>query len=650
VSLRFQPNIAAETVHVAGSFNGFSPTETPMKDTGQTFTATLDLPPGRHTYKYVVDGKTWLADPGNPLREEDGFGGHNSVLEVAGTARPSRPDDLWVAHAALRHAPGDVLHLRRDFAGTLVGFTASRGDLAAAWVEADTGREDLRPLPLGSGRELWTGRLPPRATRYRFGVRSGANQDGLGAEGWSPTSGGATWHPAQGGRRLAAPAWVGEAVFYQIFPDRFRNGDPSNDPPGADPWGSPPRIEGQQGGDLVGIQEKLPDLRDLGVTALYLNPVFRGESNHKYDTADFLAVDPSFGTTATLTEMVQAAHDVGVRVILDGVFNHTGDAHWAFQDLDRGRSSPYWDWFEVDGERPEVDAQGRPNYASWWGFSHLPEWRTAHPGVRRHVHEVVRKWAREADIDGWRLDVPNEVPHEFWKRFREWVRAEDEDAYLVGEIWQDGSPWMQGDEFDGVMNYRLRDLMLGFWARRDTTGPETLARVVELEANHPPEAYRCMLNLMGSHDTPRLRTLCQGDAARALGAYAFAFASPGAPCIYYGDEIGMEGEKDPGCREAYPWGKPPPVPGLRERFRRLTRLRVEHQELRYSPLTPLPSPDDWLLFRRGSVLVALRRGGQESLDVGARAKAALDLPAGCGLRGGVLGPLPVGEVAILEAR
>ena len=350
---------------------------------------------------------------------------------------------------------------------------------------------------------------------------------------------------------MTVPYWVPDAIFYQIFPDRFANGDPSNDPPNVVPWGSPPTIWNFMGGDLRGILQRLDYLLDLGVTAIYLNPIFLSSSNHRYNTYDYYHIDPKLGTMADFRALLDACHANGVRVILDGVFNHCGRGFFAFSDvLENGEHSPYKDWFHI--KRFPVRAYGdgeAEDYEAWWGFKSLPEFNTDNPRVRRYIFEVARYWIRQG-IDGWRLDVPNEIDDDaFWQEFRAVVKAENPDAYLVGEIWTADPRWTQ--HFDGLMNYPLREAILGFLG--GALDAATFAqRLTELQQLYPRDRAYAMYNPLGSHDTERVRTLL-GNAEKVKAAFALLFAYPGAPAVYYGDEIGLEGSKDPDNRRAFPW-------------------------------------------------------------------------------------------------
>lgn len=347
-----------------------------------------------------------------------------------------------------------------------------------------------------------------------------------------------------------APGWVQDSVFYQIFPDRFANGDPTNDPAGAQPWGSPPTWNNFFGGDLQGILDHLDYLENLGITALYLTPIFKARSNHKYDTSDYLSVDPSFGSNELLRQLVDVCHTRGVRVILDAVFNHSGDGFWAFEDLrQQGHASAYSGWFFPGGFPIEQDP---PNYQTCGGAGFLPKLNTANPALREYLLNVSRYWLEQAHTDGWRLDVPWKVPMEFWREFRQVVKTTNPEAYIVGEIWRDPAPWLAGDTCDGIMNYPLRDAILDYCVR-DTMDAEDFDYVTgRLRQVYGP-ASPFQLNLLGSHDTPRLLTICGGNIRRAVLAITAQFTAVGVPMVYYGDEVGLEGENDPGCRGCMPW-------------------------------------------------------------------------------------------------
>lgn len=380
---------------------------------------------------------------------------------------------------------------------------------------------------------------------------------------------------------MPVPGWIYDAVFYQIFPDRFANGDPGNDPPNVQPWGAPPTRKGFQGGDLAGIRQKLDYLLDLGVNAIYLNPIFLSASNHRYDTIDYYRIDPKLGRFEDFKALVDEVHRRGMRIILDGVFNHSSRGFFAFHDiLENGPDSPYRDWFHVRRFplRAYEPGQAR-NYLGWWGLKSLPKLNTSNPAVRRYLLDVARYWIDQG-ADGWRLDVPNEIDDDdFWAEFRATVREANPEAYLLGEIWDVSPRWANDGHFDGLMNYPLRSAVLDF-LNQQITAEQFAGQIEPLLSAYPPENIAAMYNLLGSHDTPRVRTNYNGDTRRVALAFLFLFAFPGIPAIYYGDEVGMQGGKDPDCRGAFPWDSSAWDAGLRAFVQRLIAARKASPALR----------------------------------------------------------------------
>ena len=305
------------------------------------------------------------------------------------------------------------------------------------------------------------------------------------------------------------------------------------------------------GGNLAGIVDKLEYIASLGVTALYLCPIFKSNSNHRYHTVDYFEIDPVLGTLKDFDRLVKKAHKLGLRVILDGVFNHCSRGFFQFNSLmELGKNSPYVDWFHVHGW-PLHAYSGKPNYDCWWGFPALPKFNTDNPDVREYLFSVGEYWMKRG-IDGWRLDVPNEIDDDsFWQEFRRRIKAINPEAYIVGEIWDEPSRWLKGDQFDGVMNYPLRRAVLAYLFDEK---PIDLAEFAKrLREAFPAGRFGVPMNLLGSHDTIRQASLPCSNLQRVKLALAILFFLPGAPCIYYGDEIGMEGGKDPDNRRTFPW-------------------------------------------------------------------------------------------------
>jgi len=416
-------------------------------------------------------------------------------------------------------------------------------------------------------------------------------------------------------RQSFVPSWVRDAIFYQIFPERFANGDSSNDPLGTEPWGGEPKSRNYFGGDLQGIIDHLDYISTLGVNALYLNPIFESNSNHKYHATDFLKIDPHFGDEKVFKRLVDECHVRGMRIILDGVFNHTGVHFFAFEDIKtNGAKSRYVKWYNVHSF--PVGPVSKPNYECWWGYGDLPKLMTHNPEVREYLFKVTRHWMGFG-IDGWRLDVPNEIPHPFWIEWRKLVKSLNPNAYIVGEIWDDANPWLQGDQFDAVMNYRFRKACLDFFVQRKSTAKQFGASLDSIRIGYQPDVSYVLQNLLGSHDTERLLTLCNGDVERVKLASLFQMTYVGAPMVYYGDEVGMMGGKDPGCRGTMVWEERKQNKALLEYLRGVIAIRNEFPVLRRGSFEVLSfgeSPDVFSFVRRQedmSALVVLNNGTEE---------------------------------------
>lgn len=410
------------------------------------------------------------------------------------------------------------------------------------------------------------------------------------------------------------PQWVREAIFYQIFPERFANADPSLDPPGVLPWGGEPTRDNFFGGDLQGIIDHLDHIRGLGANALYLTPIFAAQTNHRYDCIDYTQIDKHLGDLDTFRRLVAAVHERGMRIVLDAVFNHCGIGHWAFQDvLARGADSPYINWFYVQ-DLPVQPDPVNPNYATCGGAHYLPQWNVHNPEVRAHHFDVTRRWIAEG-IDGWRLDVPYYMNQNFWRRFRSIVKGESADLYIVAEYWEVATDWVRGDIADGAMNYPLRDLILQFVADRTITATAFADGMRDLWRQLPTSAIPGMLNLLGSHDTERLLTRCRGDRHRLRQALALLVTSPGVPMLYYGDEVGLTGDNDPGCRGCMPWETERWDTEVLDVTRALLAIRTAHPGL-VEPDDDLHAVDEHVLVRRRGagadrVVVAVNVGADD---------------------------------------
>lgn len=400
-------------------------------------------------------------------------------------------------------------------------------------------------------------------------------------------------HP---GDIFTPPAWVRDAVFYQIFPDRFANGNPHNDPNNAESWGGKPTPSNFFGGDLQGVIDHLDYLTELGVNALYFTPIFEATTNHKYDTADYMKIDPHFGTNETLKELVQLCHNRGIRILLDAVFNHSGETFPPFLDvLKNGKRSRYRDWFHVR-EWPLTVKKGIPTYDTFAFEPLMPKLNTENPEVKEYLLQVAKYWVEEIGIDGWRLDVANEVNHRFWREFRDTVKKANPDAYLLGEIWHDSLMWLQGDQFDAVMNYPFANAVHGLITKRKLDGAGFAHAVSRLLAGYPQQVNESAFNLLDSHDTPRLLTECEGNIDRMKAAALLQFTFPGTPCIYYGDEIGLDGGADPDCRACMEWNPDKQNRDLFGFYQKLIAIRLHSPALRSGSLRFLHAePSDRLL-------------------------------------------------------
>ena len=408
------------------------------------------------------------------------------------------------------------------------------------------------------------------------------------------------------------PDWLADAVFYQIFPERFANGDSSLDPADVVPWDSEPTRDNFFGGDLAGITQHLDHIESLGANAIYLTPIFEADTNHRYDAKDYFAVDHRLGDLDTFKTFIDEAHARGIRIVLDAVFNHAGDGHWAFKDIvENEADSKYVNWFSV--ENFPVQPHPVPNYRTCSGCYYLPKWNAYNPEVRAHHYDVAKYWI-EQGIDGWRLDVPYFINENFWRGFRDVVKSIDEDLYIVAEEWREPEQWLQGDLADGTMNYTLRDLVLGFIADRTIDGTQFADGMNALTARVPEGSRAAMLNLLGSHDTERLVTRHGDDVAAAMQSYALLLAAEGAPMIYYGDEVGLVGDNDPGCRGTMPWDESTWNTGLLAFLREFIGLRKSHRALTRGAQSVVALSPDAVVLRRttggSTVQVVVNRGAE----------------------------------------
>ncbi|MFG6120416.1 alpha-glycosidase [Thalassobacillus sp. B23F22_16] len=374
---------------------------------------------------------------------------------------------------------------------------------------------------------------------------------------------------------FTAPEWVKTTTWYQIFPERFGNGDPSLNPEGTLEWGSTdPTPTNFFGGDFQGVIDHLDHLVELGINGIYFTPIFKAHSNHKYDTIDYMEIDPQFGNKETFRTLVKECHKRGIKVMLDAVFNHSGYYFAPFQDvLEKEKDSAYRDWFHLR-DFP-IETEPLPNYDTFAFVSAMPKLNTEHPAVKRYLLDVAHYWIEEFDIDGWRLDVANEIDHAFWRDFRTVVKSAKPDAYILGEIWHDSMPWLQGDQFDAVMNYPFTNGAIEFFAKGAMKASDFADTITTVLHMYPDNVNEAAFNLLDSHDTPRILTLAGEEKARVKLLYLFQLSFIGTPCIYYGDEIGMSGGADPGCRECMVWDEEKQDQGLFAFIKQLLHYRSD---------------------------------------------------------------------------
>jgi alpha-glucosidase len=574
-------------------------------------------------------------------------------------------------------------------AGSRVGLrlrVPAAAPVTRAWLRlAPDGEQTLVPLvPAGgqAGARLWAAELEMRepVVHYRFALES--------ADGtfWLTGAGPSLSEPLDlfDFRLLAGhlrPAWLDEAVFYQVFPDRFARGEPGPPPPEGPsnlPWGSPPPAglafpEVFYGGDLVGLRQRLDHLQRLGVTALYLNPVFRSPSNHRYDTADYGAVDPRLGGDAALADLAAELRARGMRYILDIAPNHCGSSHPWFQAARADPGCPEAGFFRFSRHPDE--------YACWLGVESLPKLDYTSGELRRRMIEaedaVFRRWLRPPfSADGWRVDVanmlgrlgPDQLGREVARAIRQAVKATRPDAYLLAEHWFDATPALQGDQYDGAMNYAGFSHPLLWWLSGHELGamglPERLraprpwptaalvATLRERLGAVPWAIATGQLNLLGSHDTPRVRSRLGGDRIALETAVALLLTWPGVPCVYHGDELGLEDDARLGSRACLPWNEAAWDQGLFELYRRLIHLRRASPALQRGGLQLLAAGPDHFAFLRAlgpeRVLVVAHRGA-EPLRAPALSATQAGLPDGLELeqvRGGARARVAEGRLVL----
>ena len=423
---------------------------------------------------------------------------------------------------------------------------------------------------------------------------------------------------ANQGDVISYPEWAKGAVYYQIFPERFANGDTRNDPPNTQPWGTLPTRENYMGGDLKGVQDKIPYLRDLGIEVIYFNPIFEADFNHKNATTDYYKIDPIFGTNEEFGSLVKELHKAVIRVVLDGVFNHTGIHFKQFHDvIEKGAQSKYYGWFLPNKEK-DITVTHK-DYECVGAYKYMPKLNSSNPQVRAFILDVMDFWIREYEIDGWRLDVADEVDSAVWQEARTILKEKYPDIILLGETWGYGGTLTTGKRLDSVMNYMFRDALRDYFGFEKISATEFDARINRMLALYKGETSDILYNLLDSHDTERFLFYCGNDVEKLKLAVAFQLMFKGAPAIYYGDEVGITGDNDPDCRKCMVWDEDKQNKELLDWYKTLIKLRKDHDCIKKGSYRTLEcnKEDDLVMFERADdkekIRVIIYKGTSEKV-------------------------------------
>jgi len=452
--------------------------------------------------------------------------------------------------------------------------------------------------------------------------------------------------------------WVKGAVIYQVFPDRFAKSEKAGADGVFEKWEAPETRNGFKGGNLKGAEERLDYLRGLGVNAVYFTPIFASAANHRYHTFDYYRVDPVLGGNGAFRSFLKAAHKRGMKVILDGVFNHASRGFFQFNHLlENDAASPYKNWFHPHGyplNAYNLKKGEKPNYSCWWGLPALPKFNTKNPEVRNFILGVAKYWL-EQGIDGWRLDVPHEIDDDsFWREFRRTCKAVNPDCYIIGEIWGEARRWLKGDQFDAVMNYQLSAACISYFGGKKLKLTHSyagkklkhwnqaafIAGIERLLGLYKPETTLKQMNMMTSHDTDRMFDTYGGDEERLKLSVVFSFLFPGAINIYYGEELGLPGAFNAGTRLGMPW-KNEKIwnKDLLNLYKRLSALRKDNEAIKHGKFSFLKEYCDGsaLAFRRsvgGEALLCLMNNSSSEVNLALKPGALGNKP-GAVLNSGV---------------
>ena len=401
------------------------------------------------------------------------------------------------------------------------------------------------------------------------------------------------------------PQWAANKVVYQIFPSRFA----ATQPVDKELWYKAPITPMDDlHGNLRGIIEHLDHIKDLGIDVVYLTPIFKSNSCHKYDTIDYYQVDPSFGTTEDLKELVQKSHERGMKVVLDAVYNHSGREFFAFQDiLEKGEKSKYLDWYFIDELPPRGEWGEIPNFKCFGYYGGMPKLNLKNPEVEKYITDVACYWIKECDIDGWRLDVGDEISHFFWKNFRKAIKAVKKDMLIIGEIWHYAGDFLEGDEWDTVMNYPFYLNLIDLLADEKINVSQFVQNLGYLKGRLNKKCYPLMWNLIDSHDTARFLHLCHDNKKKQHLAAAFQLLMPGMPMVYYGDEYAMPGANDPDCRRGMYWDEEYQDKEMYNWYKKLMQIRKAHACIVEGEMIETITNDD------DDTIVMIRKNGEETI-------------------------------------
>ncbi|MFO7889106.1 MAG: alpha amylase N-terminal ig-like domain-containing protein [bacterium] len=674
VIFRFQPVISGNVdVFVVGTFNDWNEYANPLTDSDQdgVYETEILLAPGRYEYKFVVNGN-WKTDFNADEIMGIGHEGDNSVIIVDDRYKKINffIGDGKISHKGINLKIGYRMLDPHENGSIRVTVPAYKHDVDRVELIYRTDsnsvvKQEMQVAATGAIFDYFQTCIQLTGLekmRFCFHYCDSSVSLYAGSEGFSDgkldINNWFVYNPDEL-PPFKTPDWVKHGIFYQIFPDRFRNGDTFNDPDFSETyykgkqtlppegktnkpyfhmeeWNdiaglteSPYRTDGKPdyysfyGGDIKGVMEKLNYLKELGITILYFNPLNKAKSNHKYDPVDYMTIDPHFADEELFKQFVNKAHKKGIRIIVDKAFNHTGDEHFAFVDTKKkGEKSPYWLWYEW--HKWPLPSRGAPTpcdyYDCWWGFPLHPNLNfdlsrlnkdenmirdisKAEPNwdVVNYLLNVAHYWIEDLNIDGFRLDVPNEVPFWFWKKFRETALSIDPDSYLIGEIWGNALPWLGEYGFHATMNYKyFRDPVLDFFARQNIDALSFDEALAPGRVIYPGEAVLAMMNLIDSHDTVRFLTQAENDIRRLKLAALFQMTYVGVPQVYYGDEVALQGGKDPDNRRPFPWNweYKSERREVHDFYQKLMNIRHKYNSLRTGSYKTLYAKNQQLVFSR----------------------------------------------------